>query len=178
MRRRLLNLLTALSLLLCAAVCALWVRSYWSAATFDWWSVGAGGYEFRVRGASARAGSVGFYVADYPPGLCRGSYPLHYHRYRTEGFLPPAHRKLGFAIERSSPAPGQADVSWRAWRVPCWFLLLAFAVAPARQTARAVSEARLRRRGLCPACAYDLRATPGRCPECGSTTSIPLVTKP
>ena len=29
MRRRLLNLLTALSLLLCVAVCVLWARSYW-----------------------------------------------------------------------------------------------------------------------------------------------------
>jgi hypothetical protein len=28
LRRRLLNLLTALSLVLCAAVCVLWVRSY------------------------------------------------------------------------------------------------------------------------------------------------------
>jgi hypothetical protein len=28
-RRRLLNLLTAGSLLLCVAVCGLWVRSYW-----------------------------------------------------------------------------------------------------------------------------------------------------
>src|SRR5687768_14337477 len=31
MKRRLLNLLTALSLLLCVAVVALWVRSYWRA---------------------------------------------------------------------------------------------------------------------------------------------------
>ena len=174
MTRRLLNLLTGLSLLLCVAVVALWVRSYRTAATFDWWSVGTGGVEFRVRGATARAGSVGFYVADYPPGLCRGSYPLHYHRSRTEGNSRPARRKLGFAVERSSPAPGQTDVVWRAWRVPFWFLLLASALAPARRAARGISEARLRRRGLCPACGYDLRATPGRCPECGHPADTPV----
>src|SRR5688572_3907797 len=35
MKRRLLNLLTALSLLLCVAVVALWVRSYWVKDQFE-----------------------------------------------------------------------------------------------------------------------------------------------
>lgn len=40
-----------------------------------------------------------------------------------------------------------------------WFLLLG-----GRRSVRACIRCR---RGLCPACAYDLRATPGACPECG-----------
>ncbi|HSI34368.1 MAG TPA: hypothetical protein VK986_12325, partial [Tepidisphaeraceae bacterium] len=57
--------------------------------------------------------------------------------------------------------------------VPHWAPLASLANLPAvrgwrwhrrRQRARRIALA-----GCCPACRYDLRATPGRCPECGWT---------
>jgi hypothetical protein len=51
---------------------------------------------------------------------------------------------------------------------PFWFPVLLTLIAPACWL---VARRRRRRRaiaaGLCPRCGHDLRATPGRCPECG-----------
>jgi hypothetical protein len=55
--------------------------------------------------------------------------------------------------------------------VPYWLLSLLFALAPvwwANAWRHRRREVQRQRKGLCPACGYDLRASPERCPECGA----------
>lgn len=65
-------------------------------------------------------------------------------------------------------------VTKRLW-VPYWFVLSLLAAAgwlSSRPLRRAALAGRRARRGLCPACGYDLRGSGDRCPECG-TTAVP-----
>jgi hypothetical protein len=52
--------------------------------------------------------------------------------------------------------------------VPWWFLCLASGVCPAWWVLRRCKTRSARRRGACHVCGYDLRASPERCPECGT----------
>ena len=65
----------------------------------------------------------------------------------------------------------------RVWYgVPYAALVAASGVTAAAVLARAVPARRRwrrRERGQCLACGYDLRATPGRCPECGTMPAAP-----
>ena len=66
--------------------------------------------------------------------------------------------------------------------VPHWSLALLCALLPTAWLLRAHRARSSHHRGLCPTCAYDLRATPNQCPECGAksdaraaaTTAQPL----
>ena len=99
-------------------------------------------------------------------------------RFMRDGMLGlPWYEELGFSYdyaEYDRPARRGADCSVV---MPYWFLALAPAavtfvglirVIRATQRRRALARAG---RGHCARCGYDLRATPGRCPECGRERS-------
>jgi hypothetical protein len=73
---------------------------------------------------------------------------------------------IGFGYLDSQQAT--QEFSFRAIWLPHWFLALLFAVLPAVRVRAMIRNRRRFGAGLCPACGYDLRATPGRCPECGA----------
>lgn len=56
---------------------------------------------------------------------------------------------------------------WELW-VPHWFLTVIFVLAPIARFAAFARSRRGRLAGLCSDCGYDLRGSPGRCPECGA----------
>ena len=162
MKRQLLNVLTALSLLLCVAVCVLWVRSRFVADSYS---------TARTVVGSMNGGVVA--MRGYGTAL---AVDPHERGYRS---LSPEDAALGLAMATSSgtrrswavggfgyaltSAPGGGT---RTVMVPYWAMLLLLGALPA---ARGWHYARRGpRSGLCPQCGYDLRATPGRCPECGT----------
>jgi len=100
---------------------------------------------------------------DIHPPRPQGAYAI-----RRERFW----QRLGFysGAATMSFGPGRTDGVMSMMAVPIWFPLLLAAFLPAVRGTRAIRRWRRRRAHAtaCPNCGYDLRATPGRCPECGS----------
>ena len=55
-----------------------------------------------------------------------------------------------------------------------WFLLLLTALYPIAWMRNLFIALRQPKAGCCSSCGYDLRATPGRCPECGTVPAAGL----
>ena len=168
MRRRLLNLLTVLSMLLSVAFAAALVRS---AAAGDAWGRLAADERRLTVGSDNVHSSSGFfqYVGDRDAAdaaevrdWARGGSAWHHYapgaRWRPSGeWLVPQYEHYA-----STQFTGRTVT---VVRVPYLPLVLLTASPPALALLR---RRRRVRAGRCPACGYDLRATPDRCPECGA----------
>ena len=164
--RHLFTLCSAVSLLLFVATCVLWVRSH---ATSDLVHLDGGDRWISVATCRGTLATVGWLKADHDPGFSP--------RYRTLppeelAWIGPSHRDRaatrvgGFGLWYLADIGGTTP-SARELYVPLWLVAVA-AVLPLARARRGVRHHLRSRRGGCPSCGYDLRASPGRCPECST----------
>ena len=166
MTRRLLNVLTALSLLLCVPVVALWVPSHQSSRAVYWVWDASSGRRWSVSLMESRG------VLSAGVGRWGASGQSHRNHYEQPGLhydidLPWRFGIVFGARHHVSPVGGAV---YDSVVVPVW-LVASLGIAPgAFRAVRWAQRRRLltRRTGHCRRCGYDLRATPGRCPECGA----------
>jgi hypothetical protein len=174
MTRRLLNLLTVLSLLLCVASAAAWAASRQSPRVTQFTAVGR---LWQVELAGGRLVVRSF--IDWPGEATPAQ---KWDAYARSGLNIPR-ADFGFAIPGCGYASGPDFVTvagagpywgrFATFRLSLWLLTCLAALLPLARLAAATWCVRDRRdkAGLCPHCGYDLRATPGRCPECGTVAA-------
>ena len=177
MKRRLFNLLAVASLALCVATVVLWPLSYWRSFTLDTLervslrNPEARRYVFPFTGINRGQFIVGYNSYDFSPGHQEPEYDFTGSELLAPDSLKPTEfRFLGFEYESHPYFILHAD---RMIQIPMWFLFLVFAVYPSIIASRTIRQRRrqaLIRHKICPSCGYDLRATPDRCPECGSVS--------
>lgn len=165
MRRRLFNLATAASLLLCLAMVMLWLRSYSTTQYVGWASAN------QFCGVLSMGGLVRLEYATYGDGQKGCSYVQYpsprgglWDETRARDRGGGAFRVAGFAWA-AIDYDHDGKRMRRALYLPHCGLVVLFLTLP-------LLRLRIRRSrcpaGSCVACGYDLRATPDRCPECGT----------
>jgi hypothetical protein len=177
-RRWLFNGVAALSLVLSLATCVFWVRGYRYAESFFYNAFHVSDIHEKhyfvtsVRGTAAIGyGQVTYFTLQFATNDAR----------RWAGFhcwsIPSAQRitldysllhQMGFACFHLQGNTLQATNSSNTVTLPDWFIALLFLILPSMAIVRIFRRRILARQGHCAICGYDMRATPDRCPECGT----------
>jgi hypothetical protein len=185
---------TALSLLICIASITLWIRSYIVRDFVEWfdgsrtpWTGGpveSSTVTLRSSGGGISFQSTFWHYGGGIAGLVdtgkrflwlrfdRPKYPRY--GLREPNYSPrPQIENLGFTLVLPTAA---ADESISFERTTCVILPIpvltaCFTILPVIALGSALKRRRDVRNDLCPHCGYDLRATPTRCPECGTATA-------
>jgi hypothetical protein len=161
-KRRVFNVLAAVSLVLCVPIVVLWARSYWryDQITSGWQD---------VKSVTGRL-SVG--IVTNAPKIPQASGWVTFGSDQVDPaiLISPAgdvrFQFAGLALFQSDLEPLPA--LWYTIVIPYWFLTMLTAPLPLWRGAILLRRARLGSAGRCRVCGYDLRATPDRCPECGT----------
>jgi hypothetical protein len=159
MRRWLAYTLCGVCLLLSVATIVLWLRSYW-------------GEQSCVIGDSRRA----YLRIASDTGVLRCTYGRN--RGSTSNwsvFVYPDDDSAWLLSSEKCNDPDQpGGPGWIFLHAGCphWFALLLLSGCTALFALPGWRRFRRRRRGLCEKCGYDLRASPERCPECGTPRRV------
>jgi hypothetical protein len=191
-RRRIRDILAAISLLFALAAAGLWVRSEFCTDSV----VFPRGTDTQVSLWSIRGDLSLQWVFDYPrpeelattwhfgrPLPARGAQPpassflgfqhstsREFYIFLPKGYIPPKDISGGWAPQGSSQLvalPAETIV------IPIWSLVLPNMVLPTLWVYLWRRDRKRNRAGFCAVCGYDLRGTPGRCPECGTAVVKP-----
>ena len=176
--RRLFTFCSAVSLLICAGIGALWIGSYAAPGGTSW------GGEPRTRWhVSSQSGRLTvqrvrvYQRLPYRTHIVRPGQRSEFHGVpgvvvaREEGRMRP---RVGW---EAPPFRLDLPTTRYSWfdrvETSYWLLFMLAALLPAVWVRRAREWRRQSRaaQNLCAACGYDLRASPGRCPECGAPVS-------
>ena len=171
------NLAAALSLLLLAATAALWVRSY---VATEWLVYQRTDPVKRLWWHLTFVSNSGLLYVSLPWRNFNADGLAEKHREERgdpDGFWylrqPPESQwdktRFGFKFVLSNVRrDSQGTSNFPRAFIPYWFIALLTAVLPCVWWSRRRRHRTRLREHRCLVCGYDTRATPGRCPECGT----------
>ena len=167
MRRKLFTLAALLSLLLCIASAAMWVRSVWRGDLFTV----AGQRVCLIR---SEPGLIFVNISPAEPG--RSSVWKHEawpHASNWSAWSRLERRWWGLAGFGHANGFTTSGQPVDQFVVPYYCIVVVASLLPGLFLFDLLRKRRQSGVGRCRRCGYDLRATPNRCPECGTVPEVP-----